>query len=168
MFIYRGVWGDRFLLLVGAIALVAVLLGCQSPDIAAPDNLRIYRNPRYGFEFPYPSNWVPAPPPANLDGRVFSDPDNPEASIRGFARQNLETANLKANSYPVPENFTTEQGLEGSLQTDIGLEISAMRLTLNRGEFQYVWEGRSPSEEFANYYRLFYTIARQYRVILQK
>jgi len=45
--------------------------------------LKMYRNDRFAFEFPYPAAWQPAPSPSNGDGQAFqapaSDAQNPGA-----------------------------------------------------------------------------------------
>lgn len=66
------------------------------------------------------------------------------------------------NSFPV--NFTTERGVVGWLQVEIGIEVSVMKLTIEGEDIIYYWQGQANSEEFDHYYRLFYYIASQYRV----
>lgn len=140
--------------------LALLLTSCAAVQ---PERLSQYRNTRYGFEFAYPSRWQPIPPPDNFDGQAFQDPDSPETEIRGWARQILP----KQPKDPLKLNFTTDQGLQGELQTEIGREISTLTLTLRQGAIQYIWQARSPNDRFAEQYRLFYNIARQYRVFLE-
>ena len=47
---------------------------------------------------------------------------------------------------------------------EVGQEVSSMTLTLTQGQVKYYWQGRSQSQEFQDYYRLFYYIAQQYRI----
>lgn len=154
-----------------------LLLGCRATDLELPDRWSTYQNPRYDFEFPYPSNWTPAPMPDNLDGRAFRDPQNPTAEIRGWAANQLsgilnETEENRApsqhqhSSTEFPQNFTTEQGVTGKLQVNIGPQTSSMTLTLTQEQVQYNWQGECQSEQFAQYYRFFNEIARQYRIPL--
>lgn len=62
------------------------------------------------------------------------------------------------------QNFTTEQGLTGKLRVEINPDISLMTLTLSQGNVSYHWQGQCNSEQFADYYRFFYYVARQYRL----
>ncbi|HEY9652695.1 MAG TPA: hypothetical protein V6C95_18715 [Coleofasciculaceae cyanobacterium] len=169
--------------------LVIILLGCQDANNVSQDNWKVYRNPRYDFEFPYPSNWVAFPMPDNRDGQAFRDPNNPNSEIRGWAANNLSAmvippasrvlhhgqnalkveASLLDSTEPTPlksqeENFTTDQGLTGNLKVEIGSDTSVMTLTLSQGKILYNWQGQCESEDFAAYYRSFYYIARQYRL----
>jgi len=161
----------RWVRLACGLALSIVLLsGCPSSD-GRSQTWKIYRNPRYNFEFPYPSNWVPSRVPDNRDGQAFSDPTLPDVEIRGWAGYSLlenEITNHKAtppkSPQPWKQNFTTKQGLTGELQVDVRVDISLMTLTLKHESLLYRWQGRSPSKQFADYYRFFYYIASQYRV----
>ncbi|NEO30274.1 MAG: hypothetical protein F6K36_07490 [Symploca sp. SIO3C6] len=148
----------------------------------APSNWNTYRNPRYSFEFPYPSNWQALPMPENLDGQVFRDPQNPTLEIRGWAKlletavspttgvnsSSLETQSPTSKGDEIAlsqqQNFTTNQGFRGKMQVEIGTQISSMKLTLSQGQVVYNWQGQSQSENFADYYRFFYEIASQYRI----
>jgi hypothetical protein len=169
--------------LLVAIAISSLLLlSCRATDFELPDRWSTYHNPRYDFEFPYPSNWIPAPMPDNLDGRAFRDPQNPTAEIRGWATNRLSgilngieedgTSALPHDFFPgtadgqPPQNFTTEQGVTGKLQVNIDRQTSAMTLTLTQGLVRYSWQGECQSEQFAQYYRFFNYIARQYRIPL--
>lgn len=151
-------------LIVIILPLVILLLSCQASNLNWQGQWRTYRNPRYDFEFPYPSTWVSLPMPDNRDGRAFRDPLNPSAEIRGWAAKQLSNSALKPSAPSQPQNFTTEQGVRGQLQVDVGSTISSMTLTLNQQRVQYSWQGQCNSEQFADYYRLFYYIASQYRV----
>ncbi|MCA1994379.1 MAG: hypothetical protein LDL41_20375, partial [Coleofasciculus sp. S288] len=110
--------------------LLVMLLSCRSSDSGSSSGWKTYRNPRYNFEFPYPSNWSPFPMPDNLDGQAFRDPQNPTSEIRGWAAQNA----LKEPLTPQQPNFTTEQGVRGKLQVEVGADISLMTLTLSQGK----------------------------------
>ncbi len=163
-----------------AAGLSAILTGCVPSsqnslfsEVEAPLDgaWEIYYNPRYDFEFPYPSTWIAAPPPTNRDGQAFVDPRYSDVEIRGWANQRLNSAQtlpFEASppvERPVSQNFVTNQGLAGELQVEIGPESSAMTLTLVQGNVTYRWQGRSPSHQFANYYQFFDYVARQYRVL---
>lgn len=169
--------------------LLVILLGCQDANKVSQNNWKIYRNSRYNFEFPYPGNWVAFPMPDNRDGQAFRDPNNPNAEIRGWAANNLSATvtspppgvlyqrqhrlKVEASSLdsiePKPlksqeQNFTTDQGLTGNLKVEIGSDTSLMTLTLSQGKVLYNWQGQCESKQFADYYRSFYYIARQYRL----
>ncbi|NEP60033.1 MAG: hypothetical protein F6K31_24015 [Symploca sp. SIO2G7] len=132
----------------------------------SPNRWKTYQNPRYKFEFPYPSNWESIAMPENLDGEAFRDPNNPSVEIRGWAFNQLpETESSSSNSTSTDSpNFTTEQGVTGQLRVEVGVDTSLMILTLNQGQVEYHWQGRSDSEQFADYYRLFNYIASQYHL----
>ncbi|HBB33460.1 MAG TPA: hypothetical protein DDZ80_05575 [Cyanobacteria bacterium UBA8803] len=124
-----------------------------------------YRNPRYNFEFPYPSNWIAFPMPDNRDGQAFRDPQNPDFEIRGWAEFAMLDASSLPRQAPSPQkNFTTNQGAVGKLQVDLGSQTSLMTLTLNQGEVLYNWQGQCQSKQFADCYRFFYYVASQYRL----
>lgn len=163
-----GVFGK----LLGCILpLVLILLSCRAVNLDAQSSWNTYRNPRYDFEFPYPSNWTPFPIPDNRDGRAFRDPQNPNFEIRGWAADILSALQASSpNSAPKDlaetqqQNFTTDQGLTGKLQVEIGTDTSLMTLTLSQEKVLYNWQGQCESQQFADYYRLFYYIARHYRL----
>jgi hypothetical protein len=152
--------------LAGLAVSLVFLISCRSFETSPPGNWQTYRNPRYNFEFPYPSNWIAEPPPDNQDGQAFHDPQNSQAEIRGWAGHQIKPiAKPKSGTLPsLKPNFTTEQGLPGELQVNIGPEISSMKLVLEQGNIRYNWQGRSPSQQFDDYYRFFYYSAKQYRV----
>ena len=151
--------------------LAVLLLSCQGTNVDLPESWNTYRNPRFNFEFLYPSNWTPFPVPDNLDGRAFGNPENPDCEIRGwaeFAEPGIPSP--ESTSQPLntskPQNFITDQGKTGQLQVELDSDISVMRLTLTQENVSYNWQGRCESEQFADYYRFFYYIARQYRLPL--
>ena len=175
--------GDRFLKVVCRrcqehpirwIALMLLLVGLSGCSPWFNSNLNptesqtwaVYRNDRYGFEFLYPNDWQPEPPPTNLDGQRFTHPEAAGVEMRGWAGSALVLLPQAGptGSRGLPENFVTDQGIVGYLQVEIGLDVSSMTLTLVRDQIAYSWQGRSPSREFADYYRLFTYIARQYRI----
>ena len=176
-------------LLVGIMPLAVMVLSCQSSNLGSRGSWNTYRNQRYNFEFPYPSNWVSVPMPDNGDGGAFRDPQNPSVEIRGWAANKLSATvassaarglykrehrfknkasslndTAKDSQKSQQQNFTTEQGLEGKLEVELGSDISLMRLTLSQGKVQYHWQGQSDSKQFVNYYRFFYYVASKYRI----
>jgi len=156
--------------LIAIVAVVSmVLTGCSQPGGKLARTWDVYQNERYGFEFPYPSNWVAAPLVANQDGQTFSDPQNPAVKILGWASQvSLEPDNLSGlvqKNVVVAPNFVTQQGLQGLLHVEVGAEVSFITLTLIQNGVVYSWQGRSPSDQFAKYYEFFNYVAGQYRIV---
>lgn len=154
-------------MLAYGIALIVMLSGCPPSD-SQSGTWKTYQNPRYGFEFLYPSNWVPAPMPDNRDGQAFSDRQNLAVQILGSAGDRLPEIEVVPSQEKHPkstqQNFTTQQGRTGKLQVDVGTDFSLMTLTLTQGRIRYTWQGKAPSKQFADYYRFFYYIASQYRL----
>ncbi|MGB3206777.1 MAG: hypothetical protein WBB28_17465 [Crinalium sp.] len=155
--------------LVWVLVLLTILLqGCQSSRNSSA-TWKIYRNPRYQFEFPYPSNWIATAMPDNRDGQAFRDPQQPEIEIRGWAEHRLSGKILKSRTSTAKNtaqqeqlNFTTQQGVTGQLQVKLGSDRSIMALSINRGLVVYHWRAQAPSKQFTDYYRFFYYIASNY------
>lgn len=162
-------------LVVSIAPLVLLLFSCHASTGGMPNRWDTYRNSRYGFEFPYPSDWIPVSMPDNRDGQAFRDPNNPTLEIRGWAAYQLSDIKALSPKKPTREspnpqqkNFTTDQGLTGELQVVVGSDISSMTLTLSQGKVQYNWQGQCGSQQFADHYRFFYYVARQYRLPVPK
>ncbi|MEH2277452.1 MAG: hypothetical protein V7K40_22360 [Nostoc sp.] len=150
-----------------AIALFIILWGCTANDFnAGAITWKTYSNSRYGFEFPYPSNWTSLAAPENDDGIVFISPQNKTVEIRGWASQQLPNSIVTdQNSVKkINPNFQTVQGVSGVLVVQVDKGVGSMTLTLTQSQVKYYWQGRSKSQEFQDYYRLFYYIAQQYRI----
>lgn len=145
--------------LLGA-GLITLLWGCQGNDRNSVGNWQTYRNDRFGFEFLYPDGWVASNPPENRDGIAFSNPENPDVEIRGWATADLGNSAKNA----APSNFTTQQGLSGNLEIKIDAKLSSMQVTIVRNKIRYFWGGTSPSQEFDSYYQSFYYIASRFKV----
>lgn len=147
------------------LAIAILLLGsCRSGDIGSSLSLKTYKNQRFGFESIYPDNWRSTPPPSNLDGQTFYHPQNPDVQISVWASYQLSPSYADSPSPRSIENFTTRQGLNGALTVVVGAQTSAIHLILEDDLVSYHFEGRSPSLAFADYYRLFYDVARQYQI----
>lgn len=173
--------------------LAIALFGCRSSD-GLSDRWETYRNPRYGFEFLYPAGWQAADLPENRDGAAFRNPQDPQVEIRGWASflrvsktataapkvasptrssrpAKSLTSKARQTQVPAPSssslpptNFTTEQGIQGTLQADLEAQTSSLTLVLNRGNIQYYLRGSAPSQQFDEYYRFFNYVARRYRI----
>ncbi len=150
-----------------AIALLMMLWGCATPGFNASNvTWKTYTNNRYGFEFPYPSNWDALPPPDNDDGIAFVSPQTKTLEIRSWASNRLSDSISPAENakITVNPNFKTAQGITGVMVVEVGQQISSMTLTITQGQVKYYWQGRSQSKDFTDYYRFFYYIAQQYKV----
>lgn len=143
----------------GAIALSLLLWGCSKPFSVSDTQWQTYSNSRYGFEFPYPSNWNVLKSPDNNDGIALVSPRSQTVQIRAWASNRLPN-----NGNNIETNFQTTQGVSGVLLVEVSQQVSYMKLTITRGKVTYYWQGQSPSQDFSNYYPLFYYIAQQYRI----
>ena len=148
------------------------LAGCEVNGVFdRAQSQQIYQNERFGYAVPYPMGWVEKAAPTNRDGQVFVNPENPAIAIQAWASSNLDStlstpsASKTSNDPLLPlTNFETQQGIPGHLQVSIGQEVSILTLTLAQGASRYSLQAQSPNEEFASYYELFHSIARQYRI----
>lgn len=148
--------------------LVGLVSSCSQPAVNERRTWKIYQNPNYGFEFPYPDNWVPAPLSDSQDGRRFRNPYSMDVEILGWASHISSTPGDSSEqvrrSVLAAPNFTTRQGLRGQLRVEIGTSVSLMTLTLTEEGVVYFWQGRSPSDQFSQYYEFFDYVAKQYYV----
>jgi hypothetical protein len=146
-------------------ALCLTLWACSTPVIDIGSiSWKTYSNSRYGFEFPYPSNWTPSITPTNDDGIALVSPKSSDVEIRAWASNRLAQPIDAGREISANYNFQTTQGLKGRLLVETGNTVSSMKLTLIQNQVDYHWQGKSPSQEFSGYYSLFYYIAQQYRV----
>ncbi|WP_392532800.1 hypothetical protein [Nostoc sp. C117] len=151
----------------GVIALLIMLWGCTANDFnARAIAWKTYSNSRYGFEFPYPSNWTSLTAPTNSDGIVFISPQDNSVEIRSWANQQLPNSILtdQESGKKIKPNFQTAQGMSGVMVVEVAQGVGSIRLTLTQNQVKYYWEGRSNSQKFPDYYRLFYYIAQHYRI----
>ncbi|AVH71048.1 hypothetical protein [Nostoc sp. 'Lobaria pulmonaria (5183) cyanobiont'] len=147
----------------GVIALLIILWGCTASDFNVGSIVwKTYSNSRYGFEFPYPSNWTSLAASENGDGIAFISPQDNSVEIRGWASHQLP--NEQESVKKIKSNFQTTQGVSGMLVVEVDRRAGSMTLTLTQSQVKYHLQGRSKSQEFQNYYRLFYYIAQQYRI----
>ncbi|MHC5742140.1 MAG: hypothetical protein ACYTXT_09555 [Nostoc sp.] len=147
----------------GVIALLIMLWGCTANDFnAGAIAWKTYSNSRYGFEFPYPSNWTSLAASENGDGIAFISPQNNSVQIRGWASQQL--SNDRESVKKIKSNFQTAQGVSGVLVVKVDQRGGSMRLIVTQSPVKYYWQGQSKSQDFQDYYRLFYYIAQQYRI----
>ncbi|MEH1871260.1 MAG: hypothetical protein V7K73_07485 [Nostoc sp.] len=150
--------------LSGVIALLIILWGCTANDFNAKAIAwKTYSNSRYGFEFPYPSNWTSLAAPENDDGIAFISPQDNSVEIRGWASQQLP--NNRESVKKIKSNFQTAQGVSGVLVVEVSQQVGKVTLTLTQSQVKYCLQGRSKSQDFQNYYRFFYYIAQRYRIL---
>ncbi|MEH1818166.1 MAG: hypothetical protein V7L31_03555 [Nostoc sp.] len=151
----------------GVIALLIILWGCTANDFnAGAITWKTYTNSRYGFEFLYPSNWTPLAAPANDDGIAFISAQDNSVEIRGWASHQLPNSIVtdQESVKKIKPNFQTTQGVSGVVVVEVDQQVGSMTLTLTQGQVKYYLRGRSKSQKFQDYYRLFYYIAQQYRI----
>ncbi|MHC0063034.1 hypothetical protein ACWATR_08920 [Nostoc sp. UIC 10890] len=148
----------------GVIALLIILWGCTGNDFnAGAIAWKTYSNSRYGFEFPYPSNWNSLAASENGDGIAFISPQDNSVEIRGWASHQLP--NTQESVKKIKHNFQTAQGVSGVMVVEVDQRVGSMTLTLTHSQVKYYLQGRSKGQEFPDYYRLFYYIAQQYRIL---
>jgi hypothetical protein len=151
-------------LLFSGIGTAIICGGCSINGFwTSRQNWETYQNPRYGFEFPYPSNWT-SQTPDNNDGVIFVSPQNENLKIHAWAGNELPELQTTETTKQIDHNFETAQGISGVLVVEVGQQISSMTLTINQGQIKYHWQGQTSSKEFKDYYRLFYYIAKQYKI----
>lgn len=142
-----------------------MLYGCTATGFNAETIAwKTYNNSRYGFEFPYPSNWTSLIAPENNDGIAFVSPHHNSVIIRSWASHQIPKFTITDREIKINPNFQTTQGISGVLVVEVNQQVSSMTLTLTQGQVQYYWQGRSKGQEFPDYYHLFYYIAQQYRI----
>ncbi len=148
------------------LILSLALSACGVPSFQGERNSwKTYKNSRYGFEFPYPSNWEEVKPD-NDDGIVFISPQKRSVEIRGWAgNQLIKNTNTSSNrKKSINPNFKNIQGIAGVMTVEIGATESIVAIKFNQGDVKYYWQGKAPSSEFNDYYRFFYYIAQHYRL----
>lgn len=150
--------------------IIGLVSSCSQLEVSERRTWKVYQNPNYGFEFPYPDNWVPAPLSDGQDGRRFRNPHSMDVEILGWASHLSsapgDSSEQVRRSVLAAPNFTTRQGLRGQLRVEIGASVSLMTLTLAEEGVVYFWQGRSPSDQFSQYYEFFDYVAKQYHVPL--
>jgi hypothetical protein len=151
-------------LLVSGVSTAIICAGCSANGFwSSAQKWETYYNPRYGFEFPYPNNWTSLAPDNN-DGVAFVSPHNKNTEIRAWAGKELPELQNPETSKPIDHNFKTAQGISGVLVVEVGQQVSSMTLTINQEQVNYHWQGQTSSKEFKDNYRLFYYIAKQYKI----
>lgn len=155
----------NLLKLIFGLTIGSVLSSCSSTTSIQSNSWKVYSNERYGYQFPYPSNWEAARVSSNLDGQAFRDPQHPGVEMRAWAGYDLLNAiNIEEQPAQVASNFTTADGLPGELKVNIGPQKTLMKLTLVKGQVQYHWQAEAPSQQFDDYYKFFYYVASEYDV----
>ncbi|MDD1418517.1 hypothetical protein MEO40_05060 [Dolichospermum sp. ST_sed1] len=149
--------------IISGVGIGIISWGCNANNPQIQDTRwNIYRNKRYGFEFPYPHTWQVLRSPDNSDGVVLVSPNQKNVEIRAYASKPL-LKSLTKNPQPV-SNFQTHQGFSGVMAVEVGEKVTVMKLTITQEQLEYHWQGKSDRQDFQNYYRLFYYIAQEYKI----
>jgi hypothetical protein len=159
-----AIYGQKVMsVITSGVGVAMIFWGCNANNLQLQETRwNIYRNNRYGFEFPYPNGWQLLGNPDNSDGVALVAPNRKNIEIRSYASKSLlKFSNNNLN--PVP-NFQTHQGFSGVLVVEVGEKLTVMKLTITQDELEYYWQGQSASPDFQNYYRLFYYIAQEYKI----
>ncbi|MEA5578037.1 hypothetical protein [Anabaena sp. UHCC 0451] len=152
-------------LLVSGVGTAIIFSGCSANGFwSSAQKWETYRNPRYGFEFPYPSHWTSLASPDNNDGVTFVALQNQNTVIRAWAAKELPELQNPETLKQIDHNFETVQGLSGLMVIEVNPQITSMKLTITQGQVKYYWQGQTNSKEFKDHYRLFYYIATQYKI----
>ncbi|HLO88714.1 MAG TPA: hypothetical protein VK203_27410 [Nostocaceae cyanobacterium] len=160
-------WRRKIVIFASGIGSAIALWGCSANFFQPSDiNWKTYTNSRYGFQFPYPSNWTTLASPENQDGVELVSPQNKSVKIRSWASKSLLESHTSEtqNGEQIKPNFQTVQGISGVLVVEVEQNINVMKLTINQGKVKYYWQGQSNSQEFASNYRMFYYIAQAYKI----
>ncbi|MFM7405297.1 MAG: hypothetical protein ACKO3K_01155 [Cuspidothrix sp.] len=146
-----------------SVGLGMIAWGCTGNNLQAQNETwKIYKNPRYGFEFPYPKTWQELGNPDNSDGIALAATNQKTVEIRAHASKPLLTS--AKPTVQSTYNFRTNQGFPGVMSIEVGDQVIVMKLTIIQGQLEHNWQGQSSSKEFPNYYRLFYYIAQEYKI----
>ncbi|MFO5471137.1 MAG: hypothetical protein ACLBM3_17110 [Dolichospermum sp.] len=140
--------------------------GCNTNDFQVKDvTWKTYKNDRYGFEFPYPHTWQELRNPDNSDGVVLVLPNKKNLEIRSYASKPVLKFSPKTQEHQEQGyNFRTNQGVFSVLTVEVKEKVTIIKLTITQAELEYYWQGQSDSQDFQNYYRLFYYIAQEYKI----
>ncbi len=143
-----------------------IVWGCNAKDFQVKDvTWKTYKNDRYGFEFPYPNTWQELRNPDNSDGVVLVLPNKENVEIRSYASKPVLKFSPKTQEHQEQVyNFRTNQGVFSVLTVEVKEKVTVIKLTITQAELEYSWQGQSDSQDFQNYYRLFYYIAQEYKI----
>jgi hypothetical protein len=149
--------------ITSSVGIGMIVWGCNANNLQIEDTTwNVYRNKRYGFEFPYPNTWQVSGNPDNSDGVALVSLNKKNVEIRSYASKPVLKSSTQ-NSQPV-SNFQTNQGVSGILAVETGEKVTVIKLTITQEQLEYHWQGQSNSQDFQNYYRLFYYIAQEYKI----
>ncbi|MDP5016893.1 MAG: hypothetical protein NWQ43_06245 [Dolichospermum sp.] len=149
--------------ITSGVGIGMIVWGCNANNLQVQDPAwKTYRNNRYGFEFPYPHTWQQLGNPDNSDGIALVSPNKKAVEIRSYASKSLLKSS-KENPKLAP-NFQTHQGFSGVLAVEVAQKVTVIKLTITQEQLEYHWQGQSDSKDFQNYYRLFYHIAKEYKI----
>lgn len=151
-------------LLVSSLGTAIILSGCSANGFqSSTDKWKTYKNPRYGFEFTYPSHWT-AIKSDNNDGVKIVPPENPDTEIRAWASREMPELQNQEPNIQIDKNFETIQGISGVLAVQTDQKISSMQLTITHKQVKYHWQAQTNHQDFQTHYPLFSYIAKEYKV----
>jgi hypothetical protein len=144
-------WRQIISVLVSSIGTAITISGCSANGFqSSTEQWKTYTNPRYGFEFPYPSNWTPITPDNN-DGVAIVSTKNPQTEIRAWATKELpqlQTPEQNIQNQQIDQNFKTAQGLTGVMIVDTNQQISSIKLTILHRQTKYHWHAQTSNKDF--------------------
>ncbi|TAE59244.1 MAG: hypothetical protein EAZ76_14330 [Nostocales cyanobacterium] len=154
-------------LLISSIGTAIIISGCSADGFnglnSSTNQWKTYKNPRYGFEFPYPKDWQSFPVDNN-DGVTITAPKKPDTEIRAWATKELPEIQPLGTNTQTNQNFETAQGMSGVLTVETNQKTSAMKLTINHQNINYYWQAKTNHQDFKTHYPLFSYIAREYKI----
>ena len=149
--------------IISGVGVGMIYWGCNANDFQVKNvTWNTYKNNRYGFEFPYPNTWQELRKPDNSDGVVLVLPNKENLEIRSYASKPVLEFSPKTQEQGY--NFRTNQGVFSVLTVEVREKVTVIKLTITQAELEYYWQGQSESQDFQNYYRLFYYIAQEYKI----
>ena len=158
-------WERKICAIARTMAVSFVLSSCSTSIPQSEITWKTYNNSRYGFEFPYPSNWISLSPPENDDGITFVSPLNPSVEMIAWAgNQQTSLSEDENTDRTINPNFRTAQGVSGVLTIEVGKTKVEMKLLLTRAHVNYYWQGQCDRQQFSDYYRFFSYIAQHYKI----
>ena len=152
--------------MISVVGIGMIFWGCRANDFQVKNvTWKTYKNDRYGFEFPYPHTWQELRNPDNSDGVVLVLPNKKNLEIRSYASKPVLKFSPKTQEHQEQGyNFRTNQGVFSVLTVEVREKVTIIKLTITQAELEYYWQGQSNSQDFQNYYRLFYYIAQEYKI----
>ncbi|HLP88797.1 MAG TPA: hypothetical protein VK184_09455 [Nostocaceae cyanobacterium] len=160
-------WRQKIFVFASGIGTAMIFLGSSVIFLQQSNSSwKTYKNSRYDFEFPRPSNWNTLNTPENADGVALVSPENNHVQIRSWASKILPGFTSVTEQLPekIKPNFQTNQGVYGVLVVEVGQKSTVINLTIVKDDVKYYWQGQSKNQDFPKYYPLFYYMAQEYKI----